>query len=96
MALNPAEVTAMDDEAFDAWMRELNEAVIQGEYGYEEGEFTAYPEMWHPLYAEGLTPSAAFKRSLDAYGRARDEEERLRAVNWRHIQAADAAAIARS
>lgn len=80
-----------DDMAFDRWMRELNEDVIQGEYGYEEGEFTAYPEMWHSLYVEGLAPSAAFKRALDAYGRAREEEERQKAENRARIQAENAA-----
>ena len=81
------------DPAFDRWMRELNEDVIQGEYGYEEGEFTAYPELWRPLYDEGLTPAAAFKRALDAYGQAREDEERQKAENWARIQAEDAAVI---
>jgi hypothetical protein len=60
---------SMEDPAFDAWMDTLNEDVIQGEYGYEEGEFTAYRELWHPLYAEGLTPAEAFRRALDAFKR---------------------------
>jgi hypothetical protein len=54
-------------EAFEVWMEVLNEEVIQGEYGYERGEFTAYPELWRPLFDEGLTPMQAFKRALDAY-----------------------------
>jgi hypothetical protein len=57
----------IDEAAFDEWMRELNEDVIQGEYGYEEGEFTAYPELWRPLYDAGLTPLQAFKRALAAH-----------------------------
>jgi hypothetical protein len=56
-----------DDEPFDAWMQSLNEDVIQGEYGYEEGEFTAYPTLWRPLYDEGLTPQDAFARALAAH-----------------------------
>lgn len=53
--------------AFNEWIRQLDEDVIQGEYGYEQGEFTVYAEMWRPLYVEGLTPQQAFKRALDAY-----------------------------
>jgi hypothetical protein len=55
------------DPKFDAWMDTLNEDVIQGEFGYEPGEFNATPALWHPLYAEGLTPLAAFNRALAAH-----------------------------
>lgn len=84
----------MDDDRFDAWIRELDEDVIQSEYGYEDGEFTVYPEHWRAMFDEGLTPAQAFKRALDAFGDAREEEERERAANWARIQAQDAAAIA--
>jgi hypothetical protein len=62
------------DAAYRVWLRTLNEAVIQGEFGYEEGEFTAFPSLWHPLYAEGLTPRQAWQRALDA---ERDEREHM-------------------
>lgn len=57
----------MDDDAFDEWITTLREEVIQGEYGYEEGEFAVHPELWRGLYDEGLTPAQAFKRALDAH-----------------------------
>ena len=59
------------DAAFREWMDTLNEDVIQGEYGYERGEFTAFPDLWHPLYVEGLTPAQAFKRALDLFAEDR-------------------------
>ncbi len=61
-------------EAFDAWVRTLDEDVVQGEYGYEAGEFTVYPEHWRPMFEEGLTPQQAFKRALDAHTLARAAE----------------------
>lgn len=79
---------------FDAWIEDLDETVIQGEYGYEDGEFTVYPEHWKPMWREGLTPRAAFVRALDAHGAARRDEEAARLENWRRIQVADAATIA--
>ena len=57
---------------FDDWIRELDEDVIQGEFGYEEGEFTVYPEHWRPLFRKGMTPRQAFQRALDAHREARD------------------------
>lgn len=76
---------------FDEWIDELEENVIQGEFGFERGEFTVYPEHWRPMWCEGLTPAAAFRRALDAHAEAqRAEEERLR-LNWERIQAEDAA-----
>ena len=53
--------------SFDAWIAELNEDVIQGEYGYEAGEFSVFPEHWRPLFDEGLSPGDAFKRALKAH-----------------------------
>lgn len=55
------------DKAYRAWLDILNEDVIQGEFGYEEGEFTAYPSLWHHLYAEGLTPREAWQRAMDDF-----------------------------
>lgn len=60
-------------QRFDAWIRELDENVIQGEYGYEEGEFDVYPEHWKPLWREGLSPRQAFMLALDAHD---DERKR--------------------
>lgn len=54
------------EAAFEVWVRQLDEDVIQGEYGYEPGEFTVFAEHWRPLYSEGLSPLAAFKRALAA------------------------------
>lgn len=75
---------------FDEWIRALDEDVIQGEYGYEEGEFAVYPELWRSMYRQGLTPAQAFQRALDANGEARREDERRDAENWARIQAEDA------
>lgn len=51
---------------FNRWIEILREDVIQGEYGYEEGEFTVYPEHWRGMWLARLTPSEAFKRALYA------------------------------
>jgi hypothetical protein len=80
---------------FSEWIRILEEDVIQGEYGYEPGEFTIYPDLWRPSFKEGLTPSQSFKRSLDAFAEARREEERRKAENWARIQEADRQAVER-
>lgn len=53
-----------DGLRFECWIATLERDVIQGEYGYEEGEFTVYPSLWRPLFKEGLTPAEAFKRAL--------------------------------
>ena len=62
-----------DDEQFEQWINELREDVIEGEYGFEPGEFTIFPEMWRPLYDEGLTPAQAYRRALDAHAKAQHE-----------------------
>lgn len=72
---------------FDRWIDELRDDVVQGEYGYEPGEFTVYPAEWRALYKEGLTPSQAFKRALDAFAEARKAKERAKSENWARIQA---------
>jgi hypothetical protein len=76
---------------FDAWIAELEEDVIQGEFGYEPGEFTVYPEHWRPSFRAGRTPREAFRRALDAYEEARSEADHAAAENWARIQAAEAA-----
>jgi hypothetical protein len=83
-------------EGFDTWIDALTDDVVQDEYGYEPGEYAVYPEAWRPMFLEGLTPSQAFKRALDAHADARREEEAERAANWKRIQAEDAAAIAQA
>ena len=55
-----------ESKQFDRWIQELDEDVIQSEYGYEAGEFNVFPDHWYPLYVEGLTPQQAFRRALDA------------------------------
>lgn len=80
---------------FRRWIEVLTEDVIQGEYGYEPGEFTVYPEHWRPLFKEGLTPQQAFKRALDAFAEGRREDERLKQENWERIQREDTEAVAR-
>jgi len=52
---------------FEKWIDALDNEVIQGEFGYERGEFTVYPDHWRPLFDEGLTPLAAFERALAAH-----------------------------
>lgn len=84
-----------DEIQFDEWIRILDEDVVQGEYGYEPGEFVVYPEHWRPMYDAGVTPQAAFKRALDATGEARRERDRERQANWERIQREDAEATLR-
>ena len=76
---------------FSDWISELDEKVIQEEYGYEPGEFGVFPEQWRQLWLEGLSPSQAFRRALDAHAAARAEEDNAKSENWKRIQAADAA-----
>ncbi|MGI9412095.1 MAG: hypothetical protein ACR2PM_00385 [Hyphomicrobiales bacterium] len=64
-----------DNEAYDRWLNTLREDVIEGEYGYEPGEFNVFPEHWWPLYEKGLTPQQAFGRALHAHEGARRERE---------------------
>ena len=59
------------DVAFDDWLRELRETVIEGEFGYEPGEFAVYPAHWRPFYDKGLTPRQAWLRALDAHRKKR-------------------------
>jgi hypothetical protein len=82
-----------NSQRFEEWLRELDEDVIQGEYGYEPGEFTVYPDLWMPAFKAGQTPREAFDGALEAYDddrKARDEEAKAR---WAEIQRKDAEAI---
>lgn len=82
------------ENKFDEWIRELNEDVIQGEYGYEPLEFTVYPDHWRSAFDEGLSPKQAFDRSLKACEDARNERDRTTAANYELIKAKDRATIA--
>ena len=70
---------------FDSWLAELECEVIQGEFGYEPGEFTVYPSEWYPLYQRGLSPHEAWQRAFDMRACGRIEEECLKAINWARI-----------
>lgn len=83
------------EQTFDRWIDALETEVIQGEYGYEPGEFTVYPDHWRKPFSDGLTPSEAFRRALDAYANARIAEDVAKAENWKRIQEADRLAIER-
>ena len=83
----------MSDTAFEAWITELEEDVIQREFGYEPGEFTVYAEMWRGQFEAGLSPRDAFQSALDAFAAERRREEERRAANRARIQAEDAALI---
>ena len=85
---------ATPDEQFESWLMELTETVIQDEFGYEPGEFAVYPDHWRSLFDEGLTPRNAWQRALDGFREHREEEDQLKAENWRRIQEVDAAYIA--
>ncbi len=76
--------------AYRNWLDNLETDVIQGEYGYEPGEFTVYADHWVALYEEGLTPAAAFKRALDGFAQARREKEAARLANYERIKRTDA------
>jgi len=84
-----------EDDAFAEWIRHLDEDVIQGEYGYEPGEFTVYTSHWRELYDKGCSPGEAFKRALDGHANARREEDAEKQATWARIVAEDEAAIAR-
>lgn len=82
-------------EPFREWLRELEEDVIQAEFGYEPGEFTVYWTHWKPLYDEGLTPAAAWQRALDGFVNARRERDAEEQENYARIVAEDQVAIAK-
>lgn len=80
---------------FHEWLRQLDEDVIQGEYGYEPGEFTVYSSRWRELFDAGLTPLEAWKRAIDGYANARLDAEGKKIANYARIVAEDEAAVAR-
>lgn len=41
------------------------------------------------MFKKGLTPRQAWQHALDAFAKARREDERLKAENWARIQAAN-------
>lgn len=84
----------MKPQDFDDWLDEL-ETVILPDFGFEEGEFTVFPEMWRSLYDRKMTPRDAFHLALDAHRKARREEDEARKVNWERIQCEDREAIER-
>jgi hypothetical protein len=93
-------IEAPDDKAaaikalsFDDWIIQLDEDVIQGEYGFEDGEFTVYPEHWRGMFDEGLTPRQAYKRALDAWDASRQDEEAARLANYERITSEDSALL---
>ncbi len=61
-------------QPFGQWITSLNLDVVQDEYGYEEGEFTVFPEHWFPLWKEGLTPQQAFRRAIHPFSKERDND----------------------
>lgn len=79
---------------FEAWLQTFEEDVVQTEYGYEPGEFTAYPDDWRQAWEDGLTPSAAFRRACEALTEARKADDALQAANALRIKAEDRAAVA--
>jgi hypothetical protein len=81
--------------AYEAWLTELDEDVIQGEFGYEPGEFTVYSSHWRELYDQGLTPREAWQRAIDGYANARAEREAEQQERWARIVSEDEAAVAR-
>ena len=91
----PAEKKAIkmtpNEADFDAWIRMLDEDVIQGEFGYEPGEFNIFPSLWRHLYDEGITPKQAWRRALDEHANTRREEDAAKAANYARIVAADQA-----
>ena len=80
---------------FEDWIQELEVDVVQDHYGYEPGEFTVYPDHWKSMFDEGLAPSQAFERALNAHNAQREEDDRLRQENYERIKAEDEATLAR-
>ena len=70
---------------FAEWLHVLEEDVICGEFGYEEGEFTVHPDLWHSSFDHGLSPQQAFRRALDMHACGRVEKECLQSINWARI-----------
>lgn len=60
-------------QAFEKWIDELDENMAQGNYGYECGEFTVFPDHRRQMFDEGLTPQQAFQRALDVFAAEGDK-----------------------
>ncbi len=66
---DPCCASGSDDGCrYEMWLRDLDEGVIQGEYGYEDGEFSVFPSHWLKLYSDGHTPEEAWLIALAAHG----------------------------
>jgi len=65
---------SIEPDEFEVWISILRHDVIEYKYEYEPGEFTVYPELWRPLFDEGLTAEQAFERALASFAKDRDEE----------------------
>lgn len=85
----------MTQIVFNEWIRELEEDVIQGEFGFEPGEFIVYREHWRPAFREGLTPIAAWNRALAAHKDVADKREKEHRENFDRINADDEVFLAR-
>ena len=85
----------IQSKKFREWIRTLDEDVIQGEFGYESGEFTVYTTHWYPLFKEGLTPREAWQRALDGFAAQRKADDEAKTAYYARIGAEDQAAIAR-
>lgn len=81
------------DEQYREWLHVLERDVIEGEFGYEPGEFTVYSSHWLDLYDAGLTPCEAWQRALDGYANARRERDAELGASYARIIAEDEAAI---
>lgn len=78
-------------DGFDRWLEKLREEVVQKEYGYGECGDATRPDFWRPLYDEGLSPSQAFRRTLDAYAEARRAREETLDTGWKRVRHEEAA-----
>jgi len=75
--------------AYKLWLDELEQDVIQGEFGYEPGEFTVYTTHWADLYEEGLTPRMAWQRALDCIANKRRGDDEAKKANYARIVSED-------
>ena len=81
--------------AYQAWLETLEHDVIEGEFGYERGEFTVYTTHWAALYEKGITPRRAWQHALDGFANKCCENEDAKTANYTRIVSEDQATIAR-
>lgn len=81
---------------FENWLANLEVDVIEGEYGYERGEFTIYSSHWRELFDQGLTPRDAWVKALGGYANARKAADDAKTANYARIISEDDAAVARA